>query len=65
MPAAPVLRNFVQYLIAFYSRPQTVNDVISIMAVQYVGMDECVKFGDSMSNRSRDIRLPQFVMNDD
>ena len=24
-----------------------------------------VKFADSRSNRSRDIRLPQFVMNDD
>ena len=102
--AAPVLRTFVQYLIAFCSRPKgpgdvisgrsvelinvkfrdprlscsgeirprvmrdgifanvfaitskVVSDVIFGVAVNYFGSDVCVKFGDSWSNRSRDIR---------
>ena len=36
---------------------EVASDVISDMAVQYVSMDVCVKFGDSKSNRSGDIRL--------
>ena len=37
------------------------SDVISGTPVQYEGMDICVKFDDSMSTRSRDIRLGHFV----
>ena len=32
------------------------NDVISGVAVDHVGVDVHIKFGDSMSNGSRDIR---------
>ena len=34
------------------------------MDVEPTGMKSLVKFGDSRSNRSRDIRLPHFVTND-
>ena len=61
MPAEPVLRTFVQYLIAICSRPETASDVISGKAVQYASMDACFKLGDARSNRSRDIRLLHFV----
>ena len=39
-------------------------DVISGLAVDYVGMDVDVKFGDSRSNGSRDIRKTDFVSNE-
>ena len=43
-------------------RPAAVaSDVISGVDVEQVGMNARVKFGDSGSNRSRDIRLPPFV----
>ena len=42
--AGPVSRTFVQYLIAFCSRPEVDNDVMSDVAVDYVGMDVHVKF---------------------
>ena len=42
-------------------QPEEASDVVSGMAVQYVSVDVCVKYGDSRSNRSRDIRLPHFV----
>ena len=47
-------------------RPEVVRGVISGELGQ-VGMDVPVKFGDSRSNCSRDIRLPQFIKptNDD
>ena len=45
-------------------QPEVASDLISCMAVQYVGVDVCVKFGDSRSNRSQDIRLPHFVTED-
>ena len=35
------------------------------MDVEQAGMNARVKFGDSKSNHSRDIRLPHFVTNDD
>ena len=35
------------------------------MAVEYVGTDVRVKFGDSRSNRSQDIRAAHFVMDDE
>ena len=41
------------------------SDVISSVVVEPTGMKVRVKFGDSSSNRSRDIRLPHFVTNND
>ena len=38
--------------------------VISDWYVWHVGVDVRVKFGESMSSRSRDIRLPHFVTNE-
>ena len=38
-----------------------VNDVISGVEVEQVGMDIGVKFSDSRQKRFRDIRLPHFV----
>ena len=52
-------------LVVFCSRPEAASDVISGMAVQYDGMDVRVKLGDSMSNRSRDVRLPHFLPDTD
>ena len=40
---------------------EVVSDVISGMVDQGVGLDVCVNFGDSRSNRSQDTRLPHFV----
>ena len=40
-------------------------DVISAVVIDQTGMKVRVKFGDSRSNRSRNIRLPHFVTNDD
>ena len=57
----PVLRTFVRYLIAFCSRPEEASDVISGVVVDPTSLDIHVKFGDSWSNRSQDIRLPHFV----
>ena len=41
--------------------PEVDSDVISGVAVGYVGVDVHVKFVDSISNRSQDIRLPHSV----
>ena len=46
-------------------RPEVPSDIISGVVVDPAGVKVRVKFGDSGSNRSRDIRLPHFVMNDD
>ena len=40
-------------------------DFISGVAVELVGLDVRVQFGDSRSNRSRDIRPAHFVMDDE
>ena len=42
---------------------EEVGDVISGANVGQMGMDIPVKYGDSSSNGSRDIRLPHFVTN--
>ena len=42
-------------------RSEEASDVISGANVEQVGLNVHVKFGDSRSNRSRDIRLPHFV----
>ena len=45
-------------------RSEVVSDVISSVVLNPTGVKVRVKFGDSWSNRSRDIRLPHFVTND-
>ena len=46
-------------------RPEVVGDVISGAAVDPTGEKVRLKSGDSRSNRSRNVRLPHFVTNDD
>ena len=46
-------------------RPEVCSHVISGVVVDTTGVKVCVKFGDSTSNRSRDIPMPDFVTNDD
>ena len=46
-------------------RLEVVSEVISGVAVEYRGVDDPVKLGDSGSNRFRDIRLPHFVTDDE
>ena len=46
VPAAPVLRTFVQYLIEFCSRPERDSDVISGMCVRPIVDDKHAKFRD-------------------
>ena len=45
-------------------RPYVDNDVISGVAVDSAGVDIRIKFGDSRSNRFRDIRGADFVSNE-
>ena len=45
-------------------RPEACSDVISSEVVEPTGTKVHVKFGDSRSNRCRDVRLPHFVAND-
>ena len=56
MPAAPVLRTFLQYSFAFCSRPEVANDVMSGRFVRLVDPDQCVKFRDPRLHRSPEIR---------
>ena len=46
-------------------QPEVVSDVISGVVVDPRGVKVFVKFGDSRSNRSRYIRLPHVVANND
>ena len=46
-------------------QPEVVSDIISGVVMETVGEKFRVKYGDSKSKRSRDIRLPHFVTNDD
>ena len=55
---------FDRYLNFDNCQPELVSDVISGAVVDPTGVKIRVKFGDSRSNRSRDIRLPDFVTND-
>ena len=57
------VRGGIFYVFGCSFRPEVVHDIISGANVGRVGMDVPVKFGDSRSNRSRDIRLPYFAMN--
>ena len=47
--------HFCAVLNCILSQPEAACDVISVMAVQYIGMGVYAKFGDSRSKRSRDI----------
>ena len=62
-PVEPVLRTFVQYLITFCSRPEAASDVISGTFARPIGLDKCVKFRGSSSNRSLEIP-PEAVWGD-
>ena len=46
-------------------RAEGCSDVIPSVFVDPTGVKVPVKFGDSRTNHSRDIRLPRFVTNDD
>ena len=59
-PAEPVLRTFVQNLIAFCSNMETASDVISGNFVGSIVPDKLVKCRDLLLNRSREI-LPKAV----
>ena len=50
----PVLRTFVQYLIAFCSRQQTASDLISGKFVRLIVPDKYVEFGDPRLNHSQE-----------
>ena len=54
----------MQYLVAFCNRPEGASDAIYGMAIDYVGLDVHVKFGDSWLNGSRDISGADFVSNE-
>ena len=57
LPAAPNLRTFVQYLIAFCSQHETASDVISGKFVKPIVPEKCAKFPDPCLNRSQEIPL--------
>ena len=50
-----VLRTFVQYLMAFCSRPEAASDIISGRFARPIVLDKCVNFRDPSLNRSREI----------
>ena len=55
-PGGPVLRiTFVQYVIAFCSRPKLTSDIVSGRFMGPVVPDNPVKFGDPRLNHSRKI----------
>ena len=58
-------RAITKQLLCDNFRPEAASDVISGVDVEQVGMNVHIKFGESRSNRFRDIRLRQFVTNDD
>ena len=57
-------RYFFFTVFRYKFRPAVDADVISGVAVEYVGMDVRVSFGDSRSNGFRDIRLADLVSNE-
>ena len=58
MPSKAV---FLTVFFRYNFRPEVDNDVMSGVAVDYVDMDDHVKFGVSRSNASQDIRGADFV----
>ena len=56
MPANSVLHTFVQYLIAFCSRPKADSDIVLGNFVRMLVRDKTVKFRDHRLNRPPEIR---------
>ena len=52
MPAGPILRTFVQYLLTFCSRPEAASDAVSSRVVEPIVLDKWVKFNGPSLNRS-------------
>ena len=57
-------KQYFRHFFRYNFRPEVDNDVISAVAIDYVGVDIPIKFGDSRSKRSRDIRRAGFVSNE-
>ena len=55
LPAAPVLCTFMQYLVAFCSRPEAASDVMSSHFVRLIVPNKCVKMFDPCLNSSQEI----------
>ena len=55
------MRHFRPFSNVDYFRPDVHSDVMSGVVVEPKGLKVRVKFGDSRSNRSGDMRLPHFV----
>ena len=55
LPAAPILHTFVQYLIAFFSRPKAVSDVIFGSLFGLIFLDKYAKLRDFCLNCSGEI----------
>ena len=53
-----------EHVYAIYCRPEVDGDVISGVAIENIGVDIPIKFGDSRSNRFGDIRGANFVSNE-
>ena len=60
LPAAPVLRTFVEYLFAFCSRLEAASDVISGIYMRLTIPDKCVQFRDPHLNSPGEI-LPKAI----
>ena len=55
---------YFQMFFPYNFRPEEDNDVMSSVAVDSVGMDVYIKYGDSRSSGFRDIRGADFVSNE-
>ena len=55
LPVGPVLRTFVQHLIAFCNRPETASQGISSRCMGPRVLGKCVQFLDHRFNRSGEI----------
>ena len=61
--AEPILRTFVQYLMAFCSRSEPASDTISFISSKFfrpIVLDKCVKFRDPCLNCSWEVFLYDF-----
>ena len=57
-------RRYFRQFLRTVGRSETDNNIASGAAVDYVGVDVRVKFGDFRSNGSRDIQWADFVLNE-
>ena len=60
-PYGPVVRSFVQYLIAFCSRPKTASGVISSGIVGPILQDKPVELCDPRLNHSMDLTKMGYI----